>query len=196
MAFLDDLSRKLTQVGQEAASQTKVFAETTRINAKISDEERQLDAMFLQLGRNFFEANKDNPNAAFAESINNIKDALHRIDMYKSDIRRARGVVTCPQCGAEVSINVQFCSYCGSRMPQPDFLPGDAAQAAAFSGGIEGLGSAVNSNGVYSSPNPDGTSLNYNANLPTYDITSFNMDNGTSAQIGKNSVSLEKKDVY
>ena len=54
MAFLDDLSRKLTQVGQEAASQTRVFAETTRINAKISDEERQLDALFAQLGRNFF----------------------------------------------------------------------------------------------------------------------------------------------
>ena len=96
MAFLDDLSRKLTQVGQEAASQTKVFAETTRINAKISDEERQLNAMFMQLGRNYFDANKDDPTAAFADTINNIKDAIHRIEVYRGDIRRARGMVTCP----------------------------------------------------------------------------------------------------
>ena len=55
MAFLDDLSKKLTMVGQEAASQTKAFAETTRINAKISDEERQINAYYTQLGRIYFD---------------------------------------------------------------------------------------------------------------------------------------------
>jgi len=197
MAFLDDLSRKLTQVGQEAASQTRVFAETTRINAKISDEERQLGALFAQLGRNFFEANKDNPNAAFADSINSIKDAMHRIDGYRAEIRRARGMVTCPQCGSEVSSSVQFCSYCGSKMPPPpEYFPGDMSGQAGFSGGLEGLGdTSMHGNGVYSSPNADGTTLNYNSNIPTYDITAMNnVENNTPAPLGSNTVSLEKKD--
>ena len=197
MAFLDDLSRKLTQVGQEAASQTKMFAETTRINAKISDEERQLNAMFMQLGRNYFDANKDNPTAAFADTINNIRDAIHRIEVYKSDIRRARGMVACPNCGSEVSSNVQFCSYCGSKMPVQEFVPGDTGQGAAgFSGGLEGLGNTtMNSNGVYSTPGSDGTSLDYNTNQPPYDISSFNMNNGNdNSAPNSGSVSLEKKD--
>ena len=198
MAFLDDLSRKLTQVGQEAASQTKVFAETTRINAKISDEERQLNAMFMQLGRNYFDANKDDPTAAFADTINNIKDAIHRIEDYRGDIRRARGMVTCPNCGSEVSSNVQFCSYCGSKMPVQEFVPnGDMGQGASgFSGGLEGLGNTtMNSNGVYSTPVSDGTSFNYNTNQPPYDISSFNMNNGNdNSAPNSGSVSLEKKD--
>ncbi len=198
MAFLDDLSRKLTQVGQEAASQTKVFAETTRINAKISDEERQLNAMFMQLGRNYFDANKDDPTAAFADTINNIKDAIHRIEVYRGDIRRARGMVTCPNCGSEVSSNVQFCSYCGSKMPVQEFVPnGDMGQGASgFSGGLEGLGNTtMNSNGVYSTPVSDGTSFNYNTNQPPYDISSFNMNNGNdNSAPNSGSVSLEKKD--
>ena len=191
MDFLDNLTRKLNQVSQDAVSQTKVFAETTRINAKISDEERQLDAMFAQLGRNYFEANKDNPNAAFAETINNIKDSMLRIENYKVDIRRAKGVINCPQCGAEVSTNTQFCSYCGGKLPVTEFLNGTAA---GFTAGVEGLGENIQNNGVYSSPNTNGTSLNYNTNLPTYDITAFNTESNTSQPIGGNSVSLEKKD--
>ncbi len=175
MAFLDDLSRKLTMVGQEAANQTKAFAEGARINARISDEERQINAFMFQLGKEYFEANKDNPNDPYINIINNIKDAYHRIDVYKEDVRRAKGMRACPNCGRDVAMNALFCSACGSQIPAaplsdysrkcsvcgadiPDgssFCSKCGAQAAVnvigVSGGVEGLGS-VSQDGAYSTP--------------------------------------------
>lgn len=201
MAFLDDLSRKLTMVGQEAASQTKAFAETARINAKISDEERQINALFSQLGRNYFESNKDNPNAEQIDLINNIKDAMHRIEVYRGDIRRAKGMVNCPQCGAEVASNITFCSYCGVKLPQIEYPSNDGVMG--FTGGLEGLGSTVVSkDGIYSTPNSNGTSLNYDygTSVSDYDnIESHNVNNSTPISNNDNDVkktngiSLEKK---
>ncbi len=194
MAFLDDLSKKLTMVGQEAASQTKAFAETTRINAKISDEERQINAYYTQLGRIYFDENKDNPNAQHIDLITNIMDAMHRIEMYKVDIRRAKGVVGCPNCGSEVPINVSYCSYCGAPIPpQQEYIP----NSVDLSGGVEGLGNSVaNTEGVYATPNPDGTTMNYGSGQTAYDITSLNMNNSIpqpSNNLNKHTVSLEKK---
>ncbi len=118
MGFLDDLSKRLTVVGQEAASQTKIFAETTKINAKISDEEKQINNLYLQLGKICFENNRDNPDSRYSDIVNNIKDAQTRIVFHRDELRRARGLKSCPQCGEDVPINSQFCNFCGSKVPE------------------------------------------------------------------------------
>ncbi len=123
MAFFYDLTRKLSMVGQEAASQTKVFAEKTRINAKISDEERQINSFFQIIGKNYFEANKDNPNAEYKDQILSIKDAYIRIEGLREQLRTVTGVRICPQCGAEVSNGSLFCNACGTKMPADAPMP-------------------------------------------------------------------------
>lgn len=115
--FLNGLSKKLTQVGQEAAAQTKIFTETAKINGIISDEEKQINNLYLQIGKCYFEANKDNAAADYNDLMTGIKDALVRIDKYKEQIRNVKGVRTCSNCGAEVANNAVFCNSCGTQMP-------------------------------------------------------------------------------
>ncbi len=117
MAFLDDLSRRLTMMGQEAATQTKMFAESTRINSKITDEEKQINNYFVQLGKQYFELNKDNPDANGADIINNIKDAQARIGFLKDDLKKVKGMKSCSQCGGDVPLHATFCNFCGAKVP-------------------------------------------------------------------------------
>lgn len=128
MAFFDDLTRKLSMVGQEAASQTKMFAEKTKLNSKISDEEKQLNSYFQIIGKNYYEANKDNPNAEYADQILSIKDAYSRIEGLREQLRTVTGVRICPQCGGEVANGSLFCNTCGAKMPE------DAVAPAALDG--------------------------------------------------------------
>ena len=115
--FLNGIGKKLTQVGQEAATQTKIFTETAKINGIISDEEKQINNLYLQIGKSYFEANKDNPTAEYGELMTGIKDALVRVDKYKEQIRNVKGVRTCSNCGAEVANNAVFCNSCGTQLP-------------------------------------------------------------------------------
>jgi len=191
MAFLDNLSKKLNMVSQEVASQTTAFAEQTRINAKISDEERQISAYFTQLGKAYFDDHKNDPNPEYSNIITDIKDAMHRIDIYKADIRRAKGLVKCPQCGADVSVNVPYCSYCGGQLPKQEYT-----DSADSKGGIDGLGDSVlNHDGSYATPNNDGTALNYESSTTLFDLNSLDIEK-TNLTPNSNAVSLEKKDTF
>lgn len=123
MAFFNELGKKLTQAGQEAAQQTKIFAETAKINSHISDEEKQINNLYMQIGKNYFEANKDNSAAMYSDLMVNILDAQVRIEQYKEQIKRIKGIVNCPSCGAEVANSAAFCNACGSKMPLPAETP-------------------------------------------------------------------------
>ena len=116
MAFFNELGKKLTQVGQETAQQAKIFAETTRINSHISDEEKQINNLFIQIGKSYFEVNKDNSADPYADIMVSIVDAQARIGQYKEQIRKIRGVSNCPNCGAEVANGAVFCNACGNKM--------------------------------------------------------------------------------
>ncbi len=127
MGFLD----KVKLAGQGAAQQTKVFAETTKINGYIADEEKQLNSIFNQIGKSYYENNKNNPNAEYRNLLINANDIQARIANYHDQIRKLKCAKTCPNCGAEVSSNAQFCNVCGAKLPT-DPAPQPVANAPAF----------------------------------------------------------------
>ena len=190
MGFFDDITKKLSMVGQEAATQTKSFAEKTRLNSRLSDEEKQLNALFQVLGKNYFEANKDNPNADFADQITAIKDGYVRIEGIKEQLRTVAGIRICPNCSAEVTLGSMFCNSCGAKMPAEapaaQVAPGGnvcpqcgntVAYGAAFCNICGGkmpevqrqpLGGVMNpENGAFSTPGFD-TSMNQIPASPIY----------------------------
>lgn len=123
MSLFDDLSKKISKVGQGAAAQTKIFAETAKLSAKVSDEEKQINNLYLQIGKSYFEANCENPSATYADLMISIKDAQARIAQYKEQINSIKGVRKCPSCGAEVANGSAFCNACGTKMPDDFSAP-------------------------------------------------------------------------
>lgn len=181
MALFNDLGKKLTAVGQGAAQQTKIFAETTKINSHISDEERQIKNLYMEIGKRYVEANKNNPSAEYYDLIVGIQDADARIAQYKQQINEIKGVKKCPNCGAELANAAIFCNSCGTKIaeqPVSDIpAPMDAPVAAPVDTAI---------------PTPVGTTIPTPVN--TAIPTPVNTEVPTPVNTNPAPISIEKKD--
>ena len=61
MAFFDDLGKRISNAGQGVAQSTKNFANITKLNSMITEEEKKVDGLFLQIGKMYYENNALHP---------------------------------------------------------------------------------------------------------------------------------------
>ncbi len=120
MAFFDEVSKKLTQAGQDAIQKTKDIADITKYNSAISNEEKTLNDIYFQLGKAFFDS-CETPDEAYASYFDAIRASKARIDEMKKTVQALKSVVPCPNCGAEMKKEAIFCNVCGTEMPKTQF---------------------------------------------------------------------------
>lgn len=118
MAFFDKISRSVTDAGQKTIAKTKEFADTSRLNSMISEQEKIVVNQYYQIGKLYYSEHRNDYEEIYAGMINIITEAEERIQNYKTQIQDIKGVRRCENCGAEVPLGDAFCSSCGSPMPQ------------------------------------------------------------------------------
>ena len=118
MAFFEQLGKKLTDAGQGVAQQTKNFTEVTRLSGAISEKEKRVNQLLGSLGKAYYERHQNDPSAIEPEIIKELNTLNMEIIQCREEIKQIKGVVKCPRCGEEVSLNAAFCSVCGERIPQ------------------------------------------------------------------------------
>lgn len=116
MSFLKGLGKKITETGQGAAQQAKIFAEVTKLKSNIGDEEDKIDALYKEIGKAYYEAHRGVADDVFAAQCTAIDEAKVKIDELNQQIRDTKGVQVCPACGAEIEKNSGFCSACGAAV--------------------------------------------------------------------------------
>lgn len=114
MAFFDKISEK----GQNAKKKTKDFVEVQKINSMISDEERNINNNYLQIGKLYVSMHSGDCDEEFKGMIESVRESEKKIADFKEQIQTIKGIVRCEKCGAEVSIQSAFCSSCGAPMPK------------------------------------------------------------------------------
>ncbi len=119
MAFFEDLGKKISQTSQGVVQKTKDTAETIRLNSMITDEEKRIASITAEIGKRYFELHADSYEPAFEQFIMSIKEAQAKINSYSDQIKKIKGVLSCPHCGSDVPTGSQFCSSCGSRVTSP-----------------------------------------------------------------------------
>ena len=129
MAFFEQLGKRLTDAGQNVAQQTKNFADITQLNSAISDKEKKISQLFLNIGQMYYEGHKGDESAEYRETINEIDTLYNEIAQNREKIKQIKGVVKCPKCGSDVPLNAAFCNTCGAKMDRSGTVGGtDAAQ--------------------------------------------------------------------
>jgi hypothetical protein len=119
MAIFDEIGKRLTNAGQSVVKGTKDFADVSRLNSQISEEQRKLGQMFHQLGQQFYEQYGSSAEAPFREQCAAIEGVIRRIDGVRGEIETIRGVKRCANCGADMPAGSTFCGNCGTRA-EPD----------------------------------------------------------------------------
>lgn len=116
MAFFEQLGKKLSDAGQGVAQQTKNFADVARLNSAISDKEKQIAQLYQSIGQAYYQRHQDDAAPDFPAETEQIKKLLEEINQNQEEIKQIKGIVKCPNCGADVPVQAAFSNACGTKM--------------------------------------------------------------------------------
>ena len=83
MAFFDKISEK----GQNAKKKTKDFVEVQKINSMISDEERNINNNYLQIGKLYVSMHSGDCDEEFKGMIESVRESEKKIADFKEQIQ-------------------------------------------------------------------------------------------------------------
>ena len=118
MDFFEKIGRRLSDAGQNVAQQTRDFSDVTKLNSAISDREKRISQMFLQLGQSYYERHKSDEQAEELDIIEQINALYSEISVNQEKIRQIKNVVKCEKCGADLPPKASFCNVCGVKVNQ------------------------------------------------------------------------------
>lgn len=130
MAFFDEMKNKLTATSQSAVQKAKDLTETTRLNSQVNETEKEISALYRQLGFVIYQAHRDDPIPEGAELIARISELHGKVEELKAQIQNVNRASLCPTCGARISKGMVFCTNCGSKLPAVEEAPREEKKAA------------------------------------------------------------------
>lgn len=116
MAFWDKVGGSISNTGKNVAAKAKEVAAVSSLHGQINSQEEVLDKIFLEIGKQYFESNKENPADEYIEKFEEINAAYAKIAELNEEIRKVKGIALCPCCNAEITRGSAFCPKCGGKM--------------------------------------------------------------------------------
>lgn len=118
MAFLDEIDKRLTELGRGALEKTREASDTVKISNAIRNLENQKKNLFVDLGENFYRMHRDIANGEEMQIIQQIESLEIEIKNNQEQMTRIKGVICCPNCNAEIPAASVFCNVCGTKIEQ------------------------------------------------------------------------------
>lgn len=117
MSFFNKLGKTITDTTHTVVEKTKSSTDTIRLNGLISDEERNINAAYLSIGKKYEELHGGNYEPEFAEFFSKIQESRQKIEGYRDQIRKNKHLMLCGNCGNEIAETALFCTKCGAENP-------------------------------------------------------------------------------
>lgn len=121
MAFFDKLSETLTNASKDVSQKAKDLSGVAKLTMDIHTKEDQLQKMYAQIGKLYFEAHKDDETAEYAQ-MPQIKAVLATIEDMKKELSELKGTKVCPRCGQEVKVTDVYCKSCGAKLEDDEII--------------------------------------------------------------------------
>ena len=115
---LSAIGRKFRKIGKDTVAEVQKMNDIRQINSKISEQKKQISAIYSQIGQKLYKLYKEAPLEGFDAEFQKIEERLATIEVYNDQIREIKGVRICPNCHTEVSLSERYCSACGQKLPE------------------------------------------------------------------------------
>lgn len=129
--FAEKAGEKIGKAADSAKSTAKLTIEKQKLKNQISSENSSINKTYSELGKKYYEQSGMNPAPEYESYVNSIRDSFERIEDLKLQIQALENDNTCPQCGAPMKKDQQFCQACGSRQDGLSDVPDDSIEVAA-----------------------------------------------------------------
>lgn len=128
--MFEKIVETINNTSKTVGEKTKQGSDIVKANLKISSEERALTDLYTEIGKLYFENNKDNPCCeTMAELFEKVCEKNTSIETLKHQIRVIKGVVVCENCGAEIGLENDYCGKCGAKLVKPEPVEEPEAEA-------------------------------------------------------------------
>ncbi len=112
MDILDRVNKTISDAGQK----TRDTVGIANLNRDISNNEKQMNQLYEQLGELYYNAHSDDPEQDFREIVGNITELQNQIDDWNDQIQQLKGYIKCPNCGEYVEGSAIACPNCGHSL--------------------------------------------------------------------------------
>lgn len=113
MDFFNKAKDSITSAGKGLTQKASNMTGLAKTQAKLKDEEKQLDESLRELGRLFYDNLNEDTRRQFPELTQKIDNLYQQIKEDKIEIVFLKGKKVCPNCGDELEIEVAHCPSCG-----------------------------------------------------------------------------------
>lgn len=100
--------------GKEIENTAKDVTAKAKLKYEIKQREGYLDELYKEIGKEYYQKNKDSDSEN--ESFEEITRLLEEVSDLKDQYMKIKGMVECPQCGAQINKGSSFCSKCGKPL--------------------------------------------------------------------------------
>lgn len=84
--FFDRLGAAISSTANGISDKAKEVSEVTALKGQIRSQEKIIENMYLEIGKNYYESHKDNTEDEYAAQIQNITTAKQTRDRLQDDI--------------------------------------------------------------------------------------------------------------
>ncbi len=115
---LGTIGKKFKKISKDTIAEVQKMNDIRQINSRISEQKKQIEAIYSQMGQKLYKLYKEAPLEGFDTEFQKIEERVATIEVYNDQIREIKGVRLCPNCHTEVLLSERYCSACGQKLPE------------------------------------------------------------------------------
>lgn len=126
MGFMDKVKDMAGGVGDTLKKGVKNVSESSqklsdkmKLKKKISDLEKEMNEIYLEIGKKYLETHKDGISGEMAEFADRINAINADVAAAQQELDELSDKMICPSCGVAVPKDQRFCDKCGAMINQP-----------------------------------------------------------------------------
>ncbi len=116
MDFFNAIGDAITSAASELGEKTKEMTDSAKLQFEMKAKEDLKKEAFIEIGRKFYEGNKDAIPEDMVDLFNKVDEADARINAIKEELSNIKGETVCPKCEARVAVGATFCPKCGTKL--------------------------------------------------------------------------------
>ena len=116
MALFEQLGKRITDAGHGVVKQTRDLTDTTRLNAKISENKKKMSQLLFEMGNDYYKKHRQDQHCEEQEYIDQLNVLFNEILKYQREIEEIKTSETCKVCGSRIAEGAAFCMSCGTKI--------------------------------------------------------------------------------
>ena len=103
----------MPKIISDVIDKSRQVVDLTKISVKIDKEAKNIEQLYANLGRVFYQVSKEAPEVMYEDLFRTIAGAEKQLEYWKQESDTVRGLKRCVSCNGELQVADLFCSVCG-----------------------------------------------------------------------------------